>query len=59
MVSAGRNESGHYFRYICILLVGVTAVIKTPEVVVVGFQIFARENKLNSDPPPWPLGGDF
>ena len=33
----------HYFRYI-FLLVGVgvvTAVIKTPEGVVVGFQIFA------------------
>ena len=40
----GINEGGHYFRYI-IPLVGGTAVIKTPERVVVGFQIFALAPK--------------
>ena len=37
-LAAGINEGGHYFRYIIPL---GTAVIKTPEGVVVGFQIFA------------------
>ena len=41
-LAAGINEGGHYFRYIIpLLVVGVTTVIKTPEGVVVGFQIFA------------------
>ena len=41
-LAAGINKGGHYFRYIFLLLVVVgTAVIKTPEDVVVGFQIFA------------------
>ena len=39
-LAAGINEGGHYFRYIFLLGV-VTAVIKTPEGVVIGFQIFA------------------
>ena len=40
--AAGRNEGGHYFRYIFLLVgVVVTAVIKTPEGVFVGFQNFA------------------
>ena len=42
------NEGGHYFRYFsssCCYVVVVTTVIKTPEGVVVGFQIFAKNNK--------------
>ena len=37
-LAAGINEGGHYFRYIFPL---GTAIIKTPEGVIVGFQIFA------------------
>ena len=42
-LAAGINEAGHYFRTLGIplLVVGVTAVGKIPEVVVVGFHIFA------------------
>ena len=46
-LAAGRNEGGHYFRYIIplvvvvVVLVLVTAVVKIPEGVVVWFQIFA------------------
>ena len=47
-LAAGINVAGHYFRYFFPLLVGVvvvvvvvTAVVKIPEEVVVGIQIFA------------------
>jgi hypothetical protein len=64
-LAAGINVDGHYFRYTITLLVGGTAVIKTPEGVIVGFHIFATNinknsgKKIKSDPTPWPPGGDF
>ena len=36
-VAVGTNKGGHYFRYSFLLLLLVTAVIKTPERGVVGF----------------------
>ena len=40
-LAAGRNEDGHYFRYIIPFLgIGGTAVVKIPEGVVVGFSNF-------------------
>ena len=42
-LAAGIKEGGHYFRYFSTLLVVLvlTAVVKIPEGVVVGFQISA------------------
>ena len=45
-LTAGINEGGHYFRYIIplvvlLLLLVLPPLFKTPEGVVVGFQIFA------------------
>ena len=45
-LAAGINVGGHYFRYFSTLLLllifsSLTAVVKIPEGVVVGFQIFA------------------
>jgi hypothetical protein len=40
--ASSQHLGGHYFRYVFRLaVVGGTAVIKTPEGVVVGFQFFA------------------
>ena len=41
-LAAGRNEGGHYFRYIFLLLFLGVPLFKTPEGVVVGFRNFAR-----------------
>ena len=40
-LAAGRNEGGHYFRYIFPLLFFLPPLFKTTEGVVVGFHIFA------------------
>ena len=40
-LAAGINVGGHYFAYYFTLVVLVTAVVKIPEGVVVGIQIFA------------------
>ena len=42
-LAAGRNEGGHYFRYFSSLLFFFYSplLFKTPEGVVIGFQIFA------------------
>ena len=42
-LAAGINVGGHYFRYFSsyLVVVVVTTVIKTPQGVVVGFQILA------------------
>ena len=40
-LAAGRNEGGHYFRYIFFLLLLGVPLFKTPEGVVVGFRNFA------------------
>ena len=44
-LAAGINEGGHYFRYFFLFLFScflvLTAVVKIPEGVVVGIQIFA------------------
>ena len=46
-LAAGINEGGHYFRYFASsLLFFLVPLFKTPEGVVVGFQIFAWAPKL-------------
>jgi hypothetical protein len=43
-LAAGRNEGGHYYRYVSsylVLILLLPPVFKIPEGIVVGFQIFA------------------